>query len=146
MGYFVELVDSTFVIPKIHLDEAYRRVVALNDDDRKKTGGSWSSGECLGKWFAWMPPDYPEKCKDAQAVFEELGFGCHRDENGSLHLDSYHSKTGQEELFLEAVKDLVHGQMKWKGEDDVQWTLTFGSPKYRKATDLPMTVRPSMCA
>lgn len=103
MGYHVDLLESTFVIPSQHLDEAYQRFVALNTDpanDSLKGGGGycwgwlWMLGLCdrfplvgydserppgldhhPARNFSWMHEDWPRYVEPtAEAVLEELGF------------------------------------------------------------------------
>jgi len=83
MGYYVRLEESTAVLPKKHQAEAYRRMCALNDNDERKQGGSWSDGQ-EEKWFSWMDPNYPDTCADAKAILADLGFWFDENEDGDL--------------------------------------------------------------
>lgn len=121
MGYYVEIEKSTAVIPAANLERAYKKMCALNTThDHLKRGGSNRGG----KWFSWMDENYPNTCKDAQAVLEALGFYTHY-ENGDLHIDGYDNKTGQEDLFLSAIENDVKGEIEWRGEDGERWTTLF---------------------
>lgn len=140
MGYYINIEDSTFEIPADKLDDAYKAMCKLNESNEGKRGGSWPkpdpepSGPHDGVWFAWMPWNYPEVCKDAQAIFEELGFYTHLDEeDGSLHIDGYDNKAGNEDLFLEAVSRFATGYITWRGEEGEQWMEEYGneSPTYK---------------
>lgn len=128
MGYYVMLDESTATIPAQNLAEAYRRLCDLNKRDDLKTGGAWSGGRQTARWFAWMDADYPSKCPDAAAIFEMLGFYTSILEDGSLSLDEYDSKTGSEDIFLNAVSDLFApgSFMVWRGEDGAMWRTVLG--------------------
>ena len=124
MGYYVRLEDSTAVLPKKHQAEAYRRMCALNDRDEYKRGGSVGpDGE--EKWFAWMDPNYPDTCADAKAILTELGFWF-SDKSEDLVFEEYDSKSGQENLFIFRIADLMTGYMEWSGEDGARWRWEFG--------------------
>ena len=130
MGYYVELIESTAVLLEENLAEAYERMCALNDRDDLKCGGSYGPNGVNERWFSWMDANYPAVCKDVKAVFEMLGFdvGATYDASGNeigLHLVGYDNKTGQEDLFLDTVGDLLSGVMVWRGEDGAMWRETY---------------------
>jgi hypothetical protein len=123
MGYNVEIIKSTAKIPAANLDRAYQKMCALNVTHHKdKRGGSWSAGKRDTAWFSWMDANYPETCKDANAVLEQLGFYTSFNEQGDLLIEGYDSKMGQEDLFLKAIENEVSGEIEWVGEDHERWT------------------------
>tara|TARA_Y100000758_G_scaffold289290_1_gene241982 strand:- start:157 stop:609 length:453 start_codon:yes stop_codon:yes gene_type:complete len=136
MGYYVHIEDSNCMLPHKHADLAYWRMCALNKNDDMKRGGSKTE-----KWFSWMDPHYPETCKTAQAILVELGFDVEEQDDG-LVIYAYDNKSGQEELFLEAISDLLRTvkdenstQNKpfivWRGEDDMVWKDLYGEREVR---------------
>lgn len=137
MGYYVHIEDSNCMLPHKHANLAYWRMCDLNKNDDLKRGGS-SNGD---KWFAWMDPNYPETCKTAQDVLVELGFEVEEDDNGFV-IHAYDNKSGQEELFLEAISDLLRTVdnknstsnkpfIVWRGEDDMVWKDLYGEKEVR---------------
>ena len=126
MGYYVKITSSTAKIPAANLKTAYEKMCALNvTHDHKKRGGSWSGGKEEARWFSWMDANYPETCKDAQEILEQLGFETFYDNNGDLVIDYYDSKTGEEDLFMGAIENLTTGRITWVGEDGSTWTTIF---------------------
>jgi len=126
MGLHVQITDTNAYIPKQNLEIAYQKMCALNvTHDRKKRGGAWSMGKQTEKWFSWMDSNYPQTCKDAQAVLEALGFGTEYDSHGNLSICGYDSKTGQEELFMEAIKNEAIGKIDWVDEYGGIYTTEF---------------------
>lgn len=126
MGYYVEIEQSDAKIPKENLTVAYEKMCALNmTHDNEKRGGSWSDGKQKSKWFSWMDANYPETCKDAQAIFEQMGFETEYDERGDLLIKAYDNKMGQEDLFLKAIENEALGSIFWKGEDGSKWSTKF---------------------
>lgn len=140
MGYWVNIIEGAVTIPKANLEEAYKRMCALNDNDTVKRGGQWG-GEVSSdsprpegmnyhpaRWFSWMDADYPSTCADAKAILRELGFEL-EDRDGDLFIFGYDSKIGQEELFLDAISDLCTKDsfLVWRGEDGEMWRQEFGS-------------------
>ena len=126
MGYYVRIKSSTARIPAENLQRAYDKMCALNvTHDSKKRGGSWSGGKQDAKWFSWMDANYPETCKDAKAVLEQLGFDCSYDKNGDLLIEGYDNKMGQEDLFLASIGTETIGTINWFGEDGETWTTDF---------------------
>lgn len=117
---------STARIPAANLQRAYEKMCALNETHHnKKRGGSWEGGKQTAAWFSWMDANYPETCSDAKAILEQLGFYCSYDENGDLLIEEYNSKTGQEDLFLQAISSETLGEISWLGEDGETWQTTF---------------------
>ncbi len=134
MGYYVEIEKSTAVIPAANLERAYQKMCALNTThDHIKRGGCFGGGVQKAKWFSWMDANYPDTCKDAQAVLEALGFYTHY-ENGDLHIDGYDNKTGQEDLFLHSIQDDASGKIEWRGEDGERWTTLFSGDSVIEGT------------
>lgn len=139
MGYYVHVRESNAIIPAENLDEAYRRMCALNvTHDHLKRGGSYSGGRMTAKWFSWMDENYPETCKDAAEILEALGFECDSTDAGGLDVMYYDNKSGQEDLFISAIADLfVPGSfIHWQGEDGEQyrWEFDEGGMTVKNAT------------
>ena len=131
MGYYVHIEESNCMLPAKNYALAYWRMCALNDHDELKRGGSRTE-----KWFSWMGKNYPETCEDAKDILVELGFDM-EETNDGLTIYGYDSKSGQEELFLAAISDLlitVNGMydsghkpfIVWRGEDDMVWKDVYG--------------------
>ena len=76
-------------------------------------------------FHGWMDENYPETCKDAQAIFNELGFETAYDDVGNLHLVAYDTKMGQEDLFLKSIATNAIGKIDWIGEDGETWSTIF---------------------
>ena len=123
------------MLPHKHANLAYWRMCDLNKNDDLKRGGS-STGE---KWFSWMDANYPETCKTDLDVLVELGFDVEEGDEG-LVIYAYDNKSGQEELFLEAISDLLRTVdnknsslnkpfIVWRGEDDMVWKDLYGEKK-----------------
>jgi len=126
MGYYVRIVKSTAMIPQANLERAYQKMCALDvTHDNQKRGGSWSGGAQTAKWFSWMDENYTETCKNAQDIMEMLGFECDEDKDGNLLIIGYDSKTGQEDLFLEAITNDAIGMIRWVGEDGDAYVTNF---------------------
>ena len=124
MGYYVTMTDADFIIK-----ENEETLAAIREMPKKyhslMRGGS-STGE---KWFSWMNNTEIETAETVQEVFEALGFDCSSDAygvKGQFSLDSYNSKTGQEDLFLAVVAPFVENDSytEWRGEDGEIWRLT----------------------
>jgi hypothetical protein len=126
MGYYVKIKESTFRIPAANLDAALVSLKALNHQPGiEKRGAHYnSSGQKTATWFSWMPEDYDKHVRTAEEVFVLLGFKCAQDPaTGDLLITGYDDKTGQEELFLDAVRNLVtpDSYIVWIGEQDEMW-------------------------
>lgn len=142
MGYYVTLTDADFGIPEKNWDAAFEAVCELNKHDELKTGGRWSKGKQEEVWFAWMDPDYPAKALAEYEekklphplvwVFQQLGFDWElapelHVEGDEFRLNSYDSKTGAEDHFLEAVAPFVRPDswLEWRGEEGEMWRQEF---------------------
>lgn len=126
MGYNVRIIRSTARIPAANLQQVYEKMCALNETHHdQKRGGSWSDGRETAKWFSWMDENYPETCANAQEILEMLGFEVEEADNGDLLITGYDSKTGQEDLFLEAITFDAVGIINWVGEDGDCWSTEF---------------------
>jgi hypothetical protein len=148
VGYFVKIVDSSYYIPAENVEEAYKRFIQLNDDDMIKRGGGghneWNVGmydprpEGLNyhpaKWFSWMDLDFPSTCQNASEVLIALGFDIMTGEDGEgIFITGYDNKSGQEDIFLDAIYDLSRGVINWIGEDYQTWSTVAG--EYKNAAE-----------
>ena len=133
MGYYVNTRDVNFRIPANKSEDAYRAVCALNERNDIKTGGAYprtntETGPNPDVWFAWMDWNYPETCPDLRAVLDQIGYDTWVDEDGSLVILGYNSKTGAEDVFLSALAPFAvaegpatHPFVDWEGEDGERW-------------------------
>jgi hypothetical protein len=130
MGYYVNTEDINIIVPKDLLEPAYKAVLAMNEDDQLKRGGSYGPGDSREFWFSWMPKDL-STLGNLKEVMINLGFeDTDYNEAGDLVLSYYNSKTGQEDLFLDRIAPFVQegSYAIWKGEDDTyyKWEFTDG--------------------
>ena len=143
MGYYIDISDSDFFLPKEELDKAYELMCSLNQRDELKSGGGWSKDlkgsdprpEGLNyhpaKWFSWMDADYPSKCKTAQSILEELGFNVTVDDEGNITGLYYSNKIGDESYFLAVIVPCVKNDsyIIWRGEDGEMWKYVYINKK-----------------
>ena len=133
MGYYVSTTNVSFNIPYPNFEAAYKAMCELNTThDHLKRGGSYSGGEQKAKWFSWMDANYPETCKTMQDVLTEVGFDMvFSPRDNDLISVHYDNKTGQEELFLEALAPFVRegSYIEWNGEDGAKWRNEFRDGK-----------------
>ena len=129
MGYYVTTEDINIIVPKDLLEPAYKAVLAMNEDDNLKRGGGGMGTE-RKFWFSWMPEDL-STLTDLKDVMENLGFDTNYNEAGDLVLGHYDSKTGQEDLFLDAIAPFVQEMSYaiWKGEDNSFYKWEFNDGK-----------------
>ena len=130
MGYYVTSTEADFTIPPENLDAAYEAVCELNTHNNLKRGGSFPALKNLpddkprpDKWFSWMDWNYQETCPDLKAVLKEVGFYVGVNPDGGLSITEYDSKSGQEDLFLEAIAPFATegSYIMWRGEEGEQW-------------------------
>ena len=133
MGYSVETLGVDFLIPTENLEAAFTALKELNKRDDLKGGraaGTRPDGSygIIERYFAWMPANYDETCKDAEEVFNELGFQTSVDNEG-LRVEWWidNSSRGDEEHFFEAVAPFVKpgSYIEWEGEDYQRWRWDF---------------------
>jgi hypothetical protein len=129
MGYYVDLVEADFIIPET--EEVLEALRAMPKKYKAVQRGGSSNGE---KWFSWMNDTEIESAESVQSVFEMLGFECEKDKYGvpnTFSLESYNSKTGQEDLFLAVVAQFMpeDSYTEWRGEDGEIWRYTVRSKK-----------------
>lgn len=138
MGYFTHANAMHFVIKKDNLEDAYKALCQLNAKDELKSGGCWgwegglfkkpqnstSVSNNPNKWFAWMDWNYDETCKNAEDIFNKLGFDVNITKEGDLFIDMFENdKSGDKEHFLEAVAPFLEDGsfIEWMDEDGFMW-------------------------
>lgn len=137
MGYYVTLESSNARIPQGALDEAYRLLCDLNNDNSLKNGGNglsfdkaWREANQFGAnenvWFSWMHWNYPEVCTNTGDILHEVGFEFSLGSDGLL-FQCYDNKTGCEDVFLAALAPVLASTddeapfFLWRGEDGAVW-------------------------
>lgn len=136
MGYYISLIDSNAKLCAEDLDEAYRILCELNNDNTQKTGGTIpidrKDGPHENIWFSWMPWNYPDLLKSAAEIFECLGFSMIFRENGDLLLTGYDDKMGAEDVFLDSlshlwksVDEVENPYFAWRGEEGNMWRTIY---------------------
>jgi hypothetical protein len=131
MGYYVETTEMYAVIPADRMDDAYRRLCALNHSPTAdKHGGAIQGGKIVSSYFSWMEADYDEKYKDAVEILNQVGFtDTYTDENGDLVLGGYNNKTGDEDQFINSISPCFTEDsfINWRGEDAEMYRWELGN-------------------
>jgi hypothetical protein len=129
MGYYVEIVNSTLTIPAAAKSAVLQTWKDLNrpQNNYRKRGGSYSGGGKTAHWYSWMDENYDIHVQTVEDVLNMLGFSFAVLDNGDTLVTGYDSKTGQEDLFFEEVRPLVHGSVQWLGEDGEKFYWEFES-------------------
>lgn len=127
MGYYVAAMNSSCMIPTANIDAAYAAMCALSAKPDLMSGGSYKDGKIVSRNFAWMDADYAIKCANAEEILNELGFYTETDDDG-LWITDYDNKSGDEDVFLDAISPYAKGMIEWEGEDGACWRTTLGGP------------------
>lgn len=138
MGYYVNTTEVDFFLYQRHFDAVYKRMCDLNDYHDLKSGGSFGGNEDLdpnerypkNKWFAWMPYNYPETCKDMFEILQHVGFDWTIDDEGNMSDIRYeNNKTGAEDYFLSCFAGYVDAEsyVCFEGEDGNHWKYYFNN-------------------
>ena len=132
MGYYVTTESIDITIPKEWLESAYKAVLAMNESDELKRGGSHGPNSERKFWFSWMPEDL-STLADIKEVLLNLGFEVSLNDDGDLVVGHYDSKTGQEDLFFHFIAPFVkeYSYAMWKGEDNAHYKWEFEDGKMR---------------
>ena len=130
MGYYVTITEAGFTIPPENLDAAYEAVCELNNHNDLKRGGTFpplkdqpAHGPRKDKNFSWMDWNYHETCSNLEEVLQQVGFDVDVNPDNGLSIIYYDNKTGQEDLFLEAIAPFATegSYIMWRGEEGEQW-------------------------
>lgn len=136
MGYYVQLVDSDVVLKAENQAEILQRWKDLNkqENNHLKRGGSYSGGKQTSWHYSWMPADYDQTVNSAEEVLELLGFDFDTNEVGDIIISSYDSKTGNEDIFFQAIANLVSegSTMSWHGEDGASFCWYFNGKEMQE--------------
>jgi len=76
MGYYITG-HGQLKVKAEDLDKAYQAMLTLQDRNDLKSGGSWSGGQEIEKWYSWMPADL-RTIPSAAEIFRALGFELER--------------------------------------------------------------------
>lgn len=144
MGYYVRG-HGSFSIDTNNIDKAYQAMCELNNQDDLKRGGRYGGGGVdqdsprpdglnyhPARWFSWMDANYPDTCADFDAILKQVGFDFSTSYNEDVvtYLMNYDNKTGQEDLFMEAIAPFViSGEFEWSGEDGHKWKWEYADGK-----------------
>jgi hypothetical protein len=130
MGYYITG-HGQLKVKAEDLDKAYQAMLTLQDRNDLKSGGSWSGGQEIEKWYSWMPADL-RTIPSAAEIFRALGFELDEGDDG-ITIYSYDSKIGDERHFFAAAAPYIQGEFDWTGEDGEFWRWTFHSGRMMEA-------------
>ena len=127
MGYYVQITESTTVIPNENKAKVLHIWKTLNNPkfNSKKRGGGYSGGKQVSYWYSWMTEDYDQTCNTVEEILSMLGFDQETLASGDILVTGYDNKMGQEQVFFDAIAHLVNGQMHWVGESGEHWCWDF---------------------
>lgn len=133
MGYYVDMEESNLIVPAEHYAAAYEALCRLNWLNHLKHGGGWPREDIDGPhpnvWYSWLDWNYHETCDNLEAVLRHVGFDTW-DHNGMLWLTGYSDKSGDEDVFLEALSPFYSHDdgtpfAEWHGEDGDRWRIEY---------------------
>ena len=140
MGYYIEITNSSFRIPKANLDKFWELATHLMTDEiigENGTGGSWVSGKKADVWYAWVDTEKARKAilnRDIVDFFAQWGYDVLLGDNDSQYevVDVRHSshssyKIGNEEVLFAVVAPTIEPEsfLHVKGENGEEWRWTF---------------------
>lgn len=140
MGYYVRTTNTNFFLAKENFEQAHQLMCSLNQHDEMKRGGSWGGDGVTAdsprpagmdhhpaRWFSWLSADYPKEHPTFESLMTALDFQVSFDDDGNVTDLAYDNKSGQEELFLNAIAPLVKegSYIGWQGEDGEMWVNVF---------------------
>lgn len=140
MGYYIEITDSFFRIPKANIDKFWERATLLMTDEvieENGSGGSWESGKKTDFWYAWVDTDKARRAilnRDIKDFFAQWGYEVVLGDNDSQYevVDLYHStrssyKVGNEEALFAAIAPTVEDGsfLHIRGEEGGEWRWAF---------------------
>lgn len=143
MGYYVHM-DGELTIRAENVDEAYRRLVALDTADDVGFGWQFDSPEGeIKRRFSWLATGLAEHYPNLAELLGPggLGFEVMDTGDGGLVLWGYDNKAGNEEDFLGVIADLIEGEAAWEGEDGEKWKVEY--PSGRILVGVTMWVEPN---
>ena len=129
MGYSVYITRSSAQIKRENFGEIRKIWIDMDKNlHEEKRGMSSASNE---RWFSWMN-DWKSTEDTVVSTLEKLGFTVGDDENNDyISIDDYCSKSGQEDIFFDEIKEYVTGLIKWHGEDGDSYIWRFKDGRKR---------------
>lgn len=128
MGYFMELRDFDFTIPADKAADALEAIQALDPVSHGAGGGSWSGGQKVESWFAWVNTKAYKYATDLGQAFDAWRWELTQKPNGDWVLDGFRgAKLGDDELFFKTVAPFVTpgSYIEMQGEDGARWRWVF---------------------
>jgi len=131
MGYYIELMESSFMILKENQDAALTAIKAL--------AGKETIKDSSGMHFSWVNTENFLKAKTIHDALKEWHWETQVNQKGDI-FDLYFTgeKLGDDNVLFDAIAPYVEdGYIQMKGEDDYVWRWIFKGGQMR---ELPGTV------
>lgn len=133
MGYYVEMIDSDFVLEKKDHPEILKIWKELNDpkNNHLKKGEAYGRGSKILYHYSFMATNYDQICESVEDVLEQLRFEFDIQKDQSIKLTGFSSKAGQAGLFLDKISQFVKDSsyIDWEGEDGEKVSWVFSNKK-----------------
>lgn len=143
MGYYIQMIQSSFCIPKANLDLFWERATLLMSDDTidlNGSGGTFKDGKKSESWYSWVNTDATRKAilnRDIRDFFGQWGYSVELGDKDSQFevVDIMHStgdtyKIGDEDRLFAAIAPAVNDgsfiDMKGEQQEEWRWAFDFG--------------------
>ena len=131
MGYCMESKNCNICIPNSKVKHALMAINELHKPEvrnKQASGGRYSGGETLEKWYSWVTNPGPDGFNTIEEAIKEWRYSCHTTEDGDVYIDWFDGqKSGDDNIFFEALAPYIEdgGEIEFVGEDGYHWKYCF---------------------
>jgi hypothetical protein len=128
MGYCMDMQDCKFHIPAAHFADALAAIKALMHNTEAMTGGSWSGGVMVERWYSWVNTNEVLEAETLSDALAAWRWEAHLSENGDVtYLYFRGEKSGQDDVLFRAIAPYVTSgsYVCMRGEDGALWRWYF---------------------
>jgi hypothetical protein len=137
MGYCVTVIECKFSILSSNFDAALSAIKSLMSNEDKMSGGSFSGGKQIERWFSWVATEEVIHAKTLMEALWAWRWEPALDEAGNIeYLYFQGEKWGDDDKLFRAIAPFVKcgSYVAFRGEDGLMWRFLFEGGKIKEQT------------
>ena len=128
MGYCMDQTDSKFHIPASKFTDALAAVKALMLDTASMSGGSWTGGDKVERWYALVNTESVLEAETLTDALYAWRWRAYTNDSEDIAIIYFHGeKSGQDDILFKAIAPYVTAgsHVAMHGEDGAVWRWYF---------------------
>lgn len=135
MGYCINQEEAEFTIPKENFSRCLEAIKGLMNNTDKMTGGAWTGGQQVARWFAWVNTEEVLSAENLADALDAWRWEAEVGPNGDIIDILFRGeKSGSDDVLFTAIAPFVKcgSYIQMRGEENEVWRWIFSGGKLQE--------------